>query len=79
VVVTRTTTWKGRQALAVTQEGGHEAATFRDSSLIDPGTGYPMGGEEALLGDPPALRIAVPGTISVSEILSRGTVEDKTR
>ena len=79
VTVATTTTWHGRQALAVTQEGTHRAATFRDSLLIDPATGYPLGGEEALLGDPLKLDIAVPGTVSVREILSRGTVRDSRR
>ncbi|WP_405555477.1 hypothetical protein OHV08_16220 [Streptomyces canus] len=76
VTVATTTTWQGRNALAVTQEGRHKKATFRDSLLIDPANGYPIGGEEALLGDSLALKIAVPGTVSVSEVLSRGTVKD---
>lgn len=76
VLVARTTTWHGSQALAVTQETKHKAATFRDSLLIDPATGYPIGSEEALLGDPLALKISVPGTISVNEILAHGTVKD---
>lgn len=76
VKVSRTTTWHGRQALAITQESGHRKAVFRDSLLVDPATGYPIGGEEALLGDPLSLRIAVPGTITVSETLARGTVKD---
>ncbi|MFI1444621.1 hypothetical protein [Streptomyces fructofermentans] len=76
VRVSRTTTWLGHQVLAITQETRHRAATFRDSLLIDPTTGDRVGSEEALLGDPLALRIAVPGTLSVNEILSRGTVQD---
>ena len=76
VTVATTTTWHGQQALAITQEGRHKAATFRDSLLLDPATGYPLGGEEALLGDPLKLNIAVPGTVSVNEILSRGTAKD---
>ncbi|MBD0843396.1 hypothetical protein [Streptomyces sp. TRM68416] len=76
VTVTTTTTWQGQQALAVTQEGRHKNATFRDSLLIDPTDGYPMGHEDALLGDPLALNIAVPGTLSVNETLARGTVKD---
>ncbi|WP_282702404.1 hypothetical protein [Streptomyces sp. CC219B] len=76
VTVTTTTTWQGQQALAVTQEGRYKNATFRDSLLIDPADGCPMGHEDALLGDPLALNIAVPGTLSVSETLARGTVKD---
>jgi hypothetical protein len=74
VRVSRTTTWHGRQALAITQESRHRQAVFRDSLLVDPATGYPVGSEEALLGDPLRLRIAVPGTVTVSETLARGTV-----
>lgn len=74
VSVSTTTTWQGQKVIAVTQEETWKGSTSRQSILFDPRTGNLVGSEEALLGNARALRIKVPATTSVSEVLTRGTV-----
>ncbi|MGW6459922.1 hypothetical protein ACWF94_29010 [Streptomyces sp. NPDC055078] len=74
VRVSTTTTWKGSEVVAVTQEEVWEGSTMRTSVFFDPGTGYPIGREEALFGNPRKLNIRVPATLVVNETVQRGTV-----
>lgn len=74
VSVCTTTTWQGQEVVAVTQKEIWKGSTSRQSVLFAPRTGDLVGSEDALFGNARALRIKVPATTSVSEVLARGTV-----
>ncbi|MFF3325756.1 hypothetical protein [Streptomyces sp. NPDC002889] len=74
VRVSTTTTWQGHKVVAVTEEETWKGSTSRQSVLFDPRTGNLVGSEEALFGNSRALKIKVPATTSVSELLARATV-----
>ncbi|WP_328842810.1 hypothetical protein [Streptomyces sp. NBC_00258] len=74
VSVATTTTWQGQEVVAVTQGETWKGSTSRQSVLFDPRTGDLVGSEDALFGNARALRIKVPATTSVSEVLARATV-----
>ncbi|MFE9645187.1 hypothetical protein ACFYO0_13940 [Streptomyces sp. NPDC006365] len=58
----------------MTQEEVWKGSTSRTSVFFDPETGYPMGSEEALFGNPRKLNIRVPATLAVTETLKRRAV-----
>lgn len=73
VSVSTTTTWQGQEVVAVTQGETWKGSTSRQSVLFDPRTGDLVGSEDALFGNARALKIKVPATTSVSEVLARET------
>ncbi|MFE4423455.1 CU044_5270 family protein [Streptomyces sp. NPDC056817] len=74
VAVASTTTWNGRDVIAVSQNETLDGSTQRESVLFDPETGHPVGTESALFGHARRLNVSVPATLSVSETLERGSV-----
>lgn len=50
------------------------AAYLRETLLLDPGTGFVPGYEDALFGSPLKLNLNLPAALSVRETLERGTV-----
>jgi hypothetical protein len=72
--VSTTTTWKGREVIAVSQKEEWRGSIARSSVFFDPRTGYPMGSEEALFGNARKLNVRVPATLAVVETLEQGNV-----
>ena len=72
--VSTTTTWKGHHVVAVSQKKVWKGSTARSSVFFDPDTGYPVGTEEALFGNPRKLDVRVPATLTVTETLAGGSV-----